>query len=154
MYSILLILHAIMRWLVVIGLIAAIGDAFHGYRTKRSFTTTDHVLRHWTTTFAHIQLVIGMVLYMKSPIVQFFWKNPSEAIQHFDRPFYGLIHSITMLIGIVVLTIGSALAKRKQTDHEQFKAMLLWFGIAFILFFLAIPWPFSFLAQRPFFRFF
>jgi len=154
MYSTLLILHTLMRWLVVISLITAIGLAYNGYRTKRTFTPVDHLFRHWTATFAHIQLVIGMVLYMKSPIVQFFWKNPSEAIQHFDRPFYALLHSITMLLGIVVLTIGSALAKRKQTDHEQFKTVLLWFGIAFILFFLAIPWPFSFLAQRPYMRFF
>lgn len=154
MYSTLLILHTIVRWLVVISLITAIGSAYHGYRTQRAFTAVDHLFRHWTATFAHIQLVIGMVLYMKSPLVQFFWKNPSEAIQSNDGPFYALIHALTMLIGIVVLTVGSALTKRKQTDHERFKTMLLWFGIAFVLFFIAIPWPFSFLAQRPYMRLF
>ncbi|MBB1149595.1 hypothetical protein H4K35_05515 [Myroides sp. NP-2] len=154
MYSTLLILHAVVRWLVVISLTTALGRSIYGYLNQRSFTRVDHILRHWTATFAHIQLVMGVMLYMKSPLVQYFWKNFSEAMQQLDLLFYALIHSLTMLIGIVVLTIGSALAKRKQTDREQFKTMGLWFGMAFILFLVAIPWPFSFFAQRPFIRLF
>ena len=75
-----------------------------------------------------------------------------EAVNNFDMAFLGLIHSSLMLIAIVLITIGSAISKRKQTDTEKFKTMLVWFSVAFIIIFVAIPWPFSPLASRPYFR--
>ena len=69
-----------------------------------------------------------------------------------DLTFFGLIHILFMLTAIVIITIGSALAKRKPTDSEKFKTMLLWFSLALMLIFVAIPWPFSPLANRPYFR--
>lgn len=66
--------------------------------------------------------------------------------------FFGMIHSLLMLVAIIVITFGSALAKRKTTDREKFKTMLYWFSIALIIILIAIPWPFSPLANRPYFR--
>jgi len=57
-----------------------------------------------------------------------------------------------MLTAIVIITIGSALAKRKKTDKEKFKTMLVWFSAALLIIFIAIPWPFSPLANRPYIR--
>jgi hypothetical protein len=57
-----------------------------------------------------------------------------------------------MLAAITIITIGSALAKRKQSDPEKFKTMLLWFAPGLLIIFLAIPWPFSPLANRPYFK--
>jgi len=37
-------------------------------------------------------------------------------------------------------------------DKEKFKIMLLWYGIALIIILIAIPWPFSPLANRPYLR--
>ncbi|WP_342331333.1 hypothetical protein [Pedobacter sp. FW305-3-2-15-E-R2A2] len=109
-------------------------------------------MRHWTATIAHIQLLIGITLYFQSPVIKYFLKNFNEARQSFDLIFFGLIHSTLMLIAIVVLTIGSALAKRKARDTEKFKTLLVWYVIALLIIFIAIPWPFSPLANRPYFR--
>jgi hypothetical protein len=57
-----------------------------------------------------------------------------------------------MIMAIIIITIGSALAKRKSSDKEKFKTMGLWFSIALIIIFIAIPWPFSPFANRPYFR--
>jgi hypothetical protein len=57
-----------------------------------------------------------------------------------------------MFSAIIVITIGSAMAKRKATDRERFKTMLTWYAIALLIIFLAIPWPFSPFANRPYFR--
>jgi hypothetical protein len=57
-----------------------------------------------------------------------------------------------MFTAIIVITIGSAMAKRKATDRERFKTMLTWYAIALLIIFLAIPWPFSPFANRPYFR--
>jgi cytochrome bd-type quinol oxidase subunit 2 len=138
--------------LVLLSLIYAIIRAYKGYISNREFSKTDDSIRHWTATIAHIQLVLGISLYSQSPIVSYFWKNFNTAKESFDLLFFGLIHIFLMLISIVLITIGSALAKRKKTDKEKFKTMLLWFGLGLIIIFIAIPWPFSPLSNRPYFR--
>ena len=66
--------------------------------------------------------------------------------------FFGLQHVLAMTVAVVVLTIGSALAKRRVSSPEKFRTMALWFTAALLLIFLTIPWPFFPWAQRPYFR--
>jgi len=152
MYPALIFLHSLFRWLVVISLAYAIYRAFRGYVTRRPFSKTDNAVRHWTATIAHVQLLIGMTLYTQSPVIQYFWKHFRTAGRELEMSFYGLIHIFIMLTAIALLTVGSALAKRKPTDQERFRTMFTWFLIAFILIFIAIPWPFSPLSHRPYLR--
>jgi hypothetical protein len=95
-----------------------------------------------------------MILYTQSPIVKYFWNETENGLQYLDLTFFGLIHIALMLTAIVVLTIGSAIAKRKPTDKEKFKTMLVWYSIALIIIFIAVPWSFSPLSSRPNFRVF
>lgn len=151
-FSWLLVLHSLLRWLVLISLLLAIYTAYKGWRNNTAFTKRDNTVRHWTATIAHIQLTVGFILYFKSPVTAWFWKNFSVAVHQADAAFFGLIHFVLMLTAITILTIGSAMAKRKATDHEKFKTMLLWFSIALLIILIAIPWPFSPLANRPYIR--
>lgn len=152
MYQSLTFLHSSMRWLVLASLLLATYKACKGYFFKLEFKSSDNTIRHWTATIAHIQLLIGITLYFQSPLIKYFLKDFHEAKESFDLMFFGLIHSTLMLAAIVVVTIGSALSKRKQTDTEKFKTMLLWYVVALLIIFIAIPWPFSPLANRPYFR--
>lgn len=152
MYLPLLFVHSLFRWLVLTSLLYAIFRAYKGYTTNAVFTKADNSARHWTATIAHLQLTIGIILYIKSPVVSYFWSNFNDAISHIDTAFFGLLHILLMLVSVIILTIGSALAKRRLTDHEKFRTMLIWFSIALFIIFIAIPWPFSPLANRPYLR--
>lgn len=152
MYQTLTFLHSLTRWLVLISLMYTVYRSFKGYFSNRKFTETDNAVRHWTATIAHIQLIIGMIFYFKSPVIQYFWKNFNAAKESFEHVFFGLIHIILMVTAISMITIGSALAKRKFPDREKFKTMGIWFCIALIIILIAIPWPFSPFANRPYFR--
>ncbi len=152
MYQALLYSHSIFRWLVLASLVLAIVCAYRGYFRKILFSKTDNAIRHWTATIAHIQLVIGMILYTQSPIIKFYWKSNKGEETPFDLTFFSILHLLLMLMAIVFITIGSALAKRKTNDAEKFKTMLIWFSIALLIIFIAIPWPFSPLANRPYLR--
>jgi hypothetical protein len=152
MYQTLLICHSLLRWLVLISLLYSIVRAYNGYSSQLLFTKTDNSVRHWTATIAHIQLVFGILIYVQSPIVKYFWKNFKEGIENTETLFFGLLHIFLMLAAIVFITIGSALAKRKKTDRDKFQTILLWFSIALLVIFVAIPWPFSPLSNRPYFR--
>lgn len=152
MYSTILPLHSLVRWFLLAFLVYSIYRAFVGYTKNKTFSKTDNAFRHWTATVAHIQLMIGIILYTQSPVVKYFWTDTKLASHNLDITFYGLIHIFLMLTSIGVLTIGSALAKRKRTGKEKFKTMIIWFSIALIIIFIAIPWPFSPLSSRPNFR--
>lgn len=152
MYSTVLVLHSIFRWLVLLALSYAIVIAYRGYTSKSSFSSWDNHIRHWTATIAHIQLVFGILVYIKSPIVQSFFSTFSTSFSDWNLTFFGLLHPILMLTAIVVITVGSAKAKRKETDSEKYQTMLIWFVLALIFIFIAIPWPFSPLANRPYLR--
>jgi hypothetical protein len=150
MHQTLLILHSINRWLVLASLLYAIGIALAGLRSGRAFSATTNAVRHITATIAHVQLLLGLSLYMISPVVKFDVAGTTGLVS--EHLFFRLIHIAFMVIAVVVITIGSAKAKRVSSDREKFRTMLVWFTIALIIILAAIPWPFSPLVNRPYFR--
>jgi len=152
MYPNLLALHSLVRWLVLTSLLFAIFRAYYGWLSRKQFSSFDNAVRHWTATIAHIQLFLGIWLYFISPIVAYFLHHFSTAIHERAIRFFGMEHITMMLIGIILITIGSSRAKRKTTDGEKFKTMAIWFTIALLVILSSVPWSFSPLISRPNFR--
>lgn len=154
MYYFLLVFHSILRWFAVCSLLLTIVLAALGYLQKKPFSRLDNLLRHGTATLFHVQLIIGMLLYAKSPITQYFWQDTSVSWENIQLAFFGLIHPAFMLLAIVIITIGSAKAKRMASDQDKFKTVFGWYTFALLLLVIAIPWFFSPFVSRPNFRFY
>ncbi|CAG5003161.1 hypothetical protein DYBT9275_03078 [Dyadobacter sp. CECT 9275] len=152
MYIYLLFFHSLFRWLVLAGLVYAVYKGFKGWMQKGTFTKTDDTVRHVTATISHIQLTIGYVLYFNSPVIAYFRSDYSEASKHFEFMFFGMIHILLMTIAVFVISIGSSVTKRLATNEEKFRTMAIWYAVALLIIFCAIPWPFSPLANRPYIR--
>ena len=133
-------------------LLYSLFKAYRGYFNKMTFTKSVDSLRHWTATTAHIQLMLGIILYTQSPNAKFSLHATGTTGQLTQPFFFGVLHLVLMISAILIITVGSALAKRKSTDSSKFKTMLLWFSAALLIILIAIPWPFSPLVQRPYFR--
>jgi heme A synthase len=152
MYNTLLALHSLTRWLVLAGMIVTLFLAYRGWLLKKPFSKIDDIARIASAAVAHVQLVLGIILYFISPIVSYFLHNFSTAVHDRAIRFFGMEHVTMMLIAITLVTIGSAKAKRKTTDREKFKTLAIWYTIALLLIFSSIPWSFSPLISRPNFR--
>ena len=152
MYSFLLALHSLVRWLVLVGMLMAIFRGYSGWLFHRKFSKFDNTIRVSTTTVAHIQLVLGICLYVISPVVRYFLQYFKQAVHQREIRFFGMEHITMMLIAIVLITIGSVKAKRQPTDKQKFKTMAIWYTIALIIILSSIPWQFSPLISRPYFR--
>ncbi|MBO9616297.1 MAG: hypothetical protein J7619_26620 [Dyadobacter sp.] len=152
MHQTLLILHSINRWLVLASLLYAIGIALSGLRSGSAFSVAHNTVRHVTATIAHVQLLLGLSLYMISPVVKFDVAEAAGTGLVSEHMFFRFIHIALMAIAVVVITIGSAKAKRVVSDGQKFRTMLVWFTIGLLIILAAIPWPFSPLAGRPYFR--
>ena len=150
-YSLTLALHSLFRWLVLIGLVYTIFNSFRGWTTRRNYNDR---IRTVTTIIVHTQLILGLCLCYLSPLVNYFIKNYHTAIHESEPRFFGMEHSSVMITGIIVITIGSVLAKRKTDDTKKFKTLAIWFLIGLLLILSSVPWPFSPFISRPYFRFF
>ena len=150
MYFIFLVLHSLLRWLVLGSLLYAIYVSFRGVLKRQAFTAKANAIRHWTATIAHVQLLAGMTVYLQSPVV----KATVAVVDPLwrEHTFFKYVHSSLMIFAIVLVTIGSAKAKRVPGDQQKYTTVLKWFIAALVLLLIAIPWPFSPLAQRPYFR--
>ena len=152
MYSFLLALHSLVRWLVLVSLLYSIFVAYRGWLLKKPYTKADGAVRSITTTIAHTQLVIGVWLYCISPVVSYFLHNFGKAVHERQIRFFGMEHISMMAIAITVLTVGSAKVKRKPTDQQKFKTIAVWFTVALLIILTSIPWSLSPLTARPNFR--
>ncbi|WP_129715247.1 hypothetical protein [Pedobacter sp. SYP-B3415] len=151
MYYYLLSFHSLFRWLLVAALLFSIILAYDRLKRKASFTPFANRLRHWTATIAHLQLLLGFTIYFQSPLLKFAMPASAHPLIN-DQRFFRYIHAGLMLLSIVLITIGSARAKRMSTAAGQYRTMLIWFVIALLIMFIAIPWPFSPFVARPFIR--
>jgi len=152
MYSVLLATHSLVRWLVLVSLLVAIFQSYKGWLGNKPFSKSDNIIRSGTASIAHVQFVLGIVLYCISPLVRYFLGYFKTAVHQREIRFFGMEHIAMMLIGVVLITIGSMKAKRQPTDKQRFKTMAIWFTIALIIILSSIPWQFSPLISRPYFR--
>ena len=151
MFTFLLFLHSTIRWFVLGSLLYAIYIAYKGLAQKLPFSPMANSLRHWTATIAHIQLILGMSLYIQSPTVMFSMLGSTDKLLN-EPNFFRYIHISLMVTAIVLITIGSAKAKRQQDAMAKYRTMLRWFLAALVVILIAIPWPFSPFAGRPLIR--
>jgi hypothetical protein len=148
----LLMLHSLIRWLLLAGLVAAVVRGYQGWFFSSSFTITDKLLLTVTTRLAEIQFVVGLALYMTSPLVRYFLQHFSEAVHQRDPRFFGMEHITMMVISVGLISIGAARVKKKDLSREKFKVVAVWFSVALLLIFLSIPWAFSPFTARPYWR--
>lgn len=87
---------------------------------------------------AHLQLVIGLVIYFTSPLglESFSGANMSNSLSR----LYFLEHPLMMLIGIVLITIGYSKAKKATEDYSANKTVFIMYSIALIVILSRIPW--------------
>jgi uncharacterized protein YacL len=142
MYTGLLHTHSLVRWIMLILLIMTVFRAYNGWKSNRTFTSGDKKLTLFTLIFSHVQLLIGFLLYMVSPIVQSAMADMGAAMKDKMLRFWAVEHIVTMIIAIIIITVGHALAKRATNDTQRFKRIFTYFLAGLILILITIPWPF------------
>jgi hypothetical protein len=143
MYTGLLHTHSLVRWIMLILLIMTVLRSYNGWKSKRSFTPGDKKLVLFTLIFSHVQLLIGFLLYMVSPVVNSALSDMGAAMKDKMMRFYAVEHISIMIVAILLITIGNAMAKRTTNDSDRFKKIFIYFFIGLLLILVSIPWPFQ-----------
>ncbi len=142
-YSAFLFLHSIVRWVAVIAAVHAIFRAWQGHSQQKP---VEQVHRTGNIVFVasmHLNFLVGLILYVAlSPITKAAFSDMGAAMKESAIRFFVVEHPFGMIIALVLATIGSARAKRADTDQKTHKTALLFFGLSFVVLMLSIPWPF------------
>jgi hypothetical protein len=142
MYSIALLGHSWLRWVVVATGFLVVGRAMVGSARPLPWTTADNRAIRWFTMTLDLQFLLGLLLYFwLSPITGAALRDLGEAVRNESLRFWAVEHPVGMLAGVVFAHIGRVRVSKAQGDRRRHRLGAVFFTIALILTVLSIPWP-------------
>lgn len=135
-YTILLKSHSGLRWLLLAFFILALMQLGRKGFSECRFNPKRLALL--TLITAHIQLLLGLVLYFSSPKVIFAASSMKDSMLR----FYLVEHIGLMVIAIIILTIGYSKTKNRLQEIAGARKAFYYYLVSLILILASIPWPF------------
>ena len=140
MYKGLLHTHSFLRWILLILLIWVVIDAFRGYFSGRKFEKKNDKTNLFLFIVSHIQFLVGIILYLISPIVKNALMSVSTAMKTPELRFYLVEHGLAMTIAVALITIGRIVAKKAPSDKAKFGRLAVYNTLALLVILSMIPW--------------
>jgi uncharacterized membrane protein len=138
MYTGLQHLHSYLAYFLLGVLVLSLIYAIVKFVTKSMFT--EQVRKVVLTGFiaSHLQLLIGLVLYFISPVGLSGFSG--DVMADSVSRLYALEHPLTMIIAVVLISVGYIKAKKPGDDARRFKTVILYYMLGLILILIRIPW--------------
>ncbi|MBG9376560.1 hypothetical protein I5907_09965 [Panacibacter sp. DH6] len=138
MYTGLLHLHNVLRWVILILLVVNI--------IKIATGTGKATFSKWLLIAAHTTLLIGLYQYFAggSGYAYIERYGMGEVMKTPEYRFWAVEHITGMIVAIIFITIGHVGLKRGNTKKAN-----MFFVLALILILAVVPWPFRDGIGRP-----
>lgn len=130
-YEILKHAHSGWRYVVLILLIFAVIRALLGWMGNQPYGEGNRKLNVFTLISAHLQLLIGLVLYFLSPLTKM---GTSEAIGR----YWKMEHISMMILAIILITIGNSRSKKVADAQAKHRNITIFFGLALVIILVSI----------------
>lgn len=127
--------HSLLRYAVLLTVAAAGLLHLRGWLAQKALLNGDRAISAWAMVLCHIQLVIGLILYLIN------WGTYATMRGAMGR-FWKMEHIGAMVIAIALVTIGRMSSKRAIDERTKQKRIAIYYLIALVLILWAIPWPF------------
>jgi hypothetical protein len=139
----LLFVHSWLRWAFVVLALVVVVRAAQACMNPRPFDQTDARWSVLLLAAAHLQLVIGLLLYVSvSPTVAAALADFGGAMKVRSLRFWAVEHGVTMLASIAAVQVGRSVAKRRTDDGAKHRALFTWTLVALLLVAAGMPWAF------------
>ncbi|MCL9805982.1 hypothetical protein NAT51_10635 [Flavobacterium amniphilum] len=136
MYEFIQKFHSGWAYLALLLVLIVVVNSGIGFSSKREFTGTDRKIALFGLIAAHIQLLVGLILYFVSPLGKALlgeMKDPAARLTSLEHPLINII-------AIVFITIGWSKHKKLAESTAKFKTISIFFGIGLLLILSRIPW--------------
>ncbi len=153
MYTGLLHLHNLMRWIILLLIVIAIIKAFVGMTSNKPFTRSDQRVALFLMISAHITLLIGLYQWLagRYGILTTSLPPGTSLMKDSFYRFYWIEHPLGMIIAVALITIGRRQSKKNILDIVKHKRSFWYYLIALIVIIGTVPWPFREAIGRPWF---
>jgi hypothetical protein len=129
MYPIVQELHSIFRYVVFFLVLLAIIRSLVGWLGKGPYSNGHRLLNLFAMISAHTQLLIGIILYFVSPMVQF----NADTMKNATTRYYTAEHWVMMLIAIALITIGHSKSKKLVLPEAKHRIIFIFYTIALLI---------------------
>ena len=141
MYNTVKLLHSYWAYLVLLILIIATVNALVKFIGKKEFHAKDFRISLFTLIVMHIQLLIGFVLFFASDYLNLISEMGMGSIMKNSSLRSNIIeHPVTMILVVVLITIGYSKHKKKLTSTSKFKTIAIFYTLSLLLVLAKIPW--------------
>ena len=134
-------LHSYWAYLVLFILIVATLNAIVKFIGNKEFKAFDFRISLFTLIVSHIQLLIGIVLYLSAGYFSVISESGMGEVMKNPTLRSNIVeHPITMILAVVFITMGYSKHKKKLTSKPKFKLLAIFYTLALILVLAKIPW--------------
>ena len=133
-------LHSFLPYLLLSVLLFAFVKSVIAYLRKHPHTEGHRKNGLILLILAHIQFLIGGVLYFVSPMSTSGLNDIGLAMKDSTLRLYTLEHPLMMILAIVLITTAYSKSKKDISSHLKHKIKSIYFGLALVLILSRIPW--------------
>ncbi len=139
MHSVLLLSHNALRWLILVAGVLTIVRAVQGLRGDRPYAAARRVGVLFMVSL-HVQLLTGLLLFVVSPFIVAAMADMKATMADSATRFFVAEHPTLMVIAVVVMTVGSIVAKNAAEDAARHRKLLVFAVVTMLLLLAGIPW--------------
>ena len=132
-------LHSGLAYVALAALVLIIIYALIGSLTNRSFTEKDRKIALIGFILAHVQLLVGLVLYFISPLGFSLLTGGGAMSDSFAR-LTALEHPLINILAIVLISVGYIRAKKGGESRARFRSIYMLYAVGLVLILSRIPW--------------
>ena len=134
MHNGLLFTHSYLRYIILILLVVVVISSLLGVVNKKPYTGGDNKLGLYLFISTHLQLLLGLILFFISPVVQF----SGAAMKDAATRYWLVEHNTAMLIAIVFITLARTTSKKMGDSRAKHKRMFIFNFIALVIIIVTI----------------
>lgn len=143
MYTGLLHLHNLMRWVIIILLTYSILRSLISAYTGKPFSKAQIKASLFLMISAHITLVLGLYQWFTGALGYKMIQSAGfgGVMKDSFARFWAVEHITAMVVAIVLITIGKGVSKKNISDVAKNKQTFIFYILAMVLIVVSIPWP-------------
>lgn len=146
MYSTILSIHNIVRWIVLILGLTVIYRSFMSLAAQKEWTGLDNRWGLFFTVSMDIQFILGLILYFAlSPLTRQALSQIGAPFRDNDQRFFALFHVLYTTLALVFTHLGNILPRKTNTALVKHQRAASFFTLAVLCILFGMPW------SRPFF---
>lgn len=142
MFETLQFIHSYWAYVTLLIIVLASLNALKGLFANSEFKHKDFRLSLFALIVTHIQIILGLFLYIYSPNAMKAIKSSGMGAVMKDSllRFSSVEHPLIMIIAVVLITMGYSKQKNKEESNAKFKTLAIFYTIALVLILSRIPW--------------